>query len=41
MIKNEAARYKKINTFHYRNPGNGMEHLSPRLHHERKKEKEK
>jgi len=37
MIKNGTARYKKINTFHYRNPGNSTEHLSHRLHYERKK----
>jgi len=41
MIKNGAARYKKINTFHYRNPGNGTEHLSHRLHYERKKARER
>lgn len=34
MIKNEVGRYKKINTFHYRNPGNGAERFSRRLHYE-------
>jgi len=41
MIKNRVARYKKINTFHYRNPGNGTEHLYRGLRYEREKEKDR